>query len=478
MFTSTPEKKPDPKKMFPQFFPKAQYKAKFFAKNALKINWTENPFSFASFANAAQMEQFAPFLIPIDISEEMALLNATSDSSLEVTLPILGLLDITAAKQNLDFLQQMPTVMAINSADGKDPYPEFILATDLIGNRYEIIINSQGDLEFPKEGTGLFTLLSSITFIYSAQQIQQGAHGKLYLLPPLESVEPFKIHLNVSHINQSLHKEVNSVKTIEIEFAKEIHSHIDANAQSKLIDNHGHCDIEVHLNAWPKGPFSLYVQLSSIPEAVFELNRSRADLNQHWLEHPIHENVFIKHYGLQEKTFRKIIQLMYTQVDVLKDILNGDKFGIYYQQGYNEFLLRPLALSLFYRRLVKDLMHHRLPGHFLFIRLSPNRFINLNLSDISCDLHDSVVFAQIQTECKEDHFESLYDLFLTPHHSNRCERLGVKAENIEAKTPPKVTIQFISQAQTLKTAQMDGKDEIQQFHTPNQENSATPKHKG
>lgn len=149
---------------------------------------------FASLATQADFERFKEHLIAINIHDEIMALK--DNAQLEVTVPVTGLLDLEPNSQFQKMAVSFPTVIAINGLGaGTYPQADHVMATDIVGNRYEILVDEKGRITLPEEGTGLFTLISHLTFIYSDAQITRGAglsllstkdchKNTLYLLPP------------------------------------------------------------------------------------------------------------------------------------------------------------------------------------------------------------------------------------------------------------------------------------------------------
>ena len=134
---------------------------------------------FAALANSQEFEAIKENLIEIDIESALNFLN--EESHLEVTVPMIGMCDLLggdAVWENL--AQPFATVMAINgygaqldaSASNHFPRADYVLATDILGNQYEVVVGPQGQIELPEDGLGLFSILSDLTFMFSYEQVK------------------------------------------------------------------------------------------------------------------------------------------------------------------------------------------------------------------------------------------------------------------------------------------------------------------
>ncbi len=377
---------------------------------------------FASLMQKENLEGLQPYLIEIDISEEISLLKA--EYSLEITVPVLGMTDLLGFTQNA---QQFACPVAINGFGAKSatdtfnnfPHPDFVLITDIAGNQYEVVVTPDGKIELPSDGTGLFSIVSSITYIYSERQIKFGAglenlqseaiaENKLFLLPPINSFETFTSQICITHIDNDHKRKVDTIRKVEIKYPTMT---LD-DYQPKVITNRissGDTDLlSVGISWQTKSTFNHPLTACVTVESIHDT--SVADANG-WLQHPIDPNMYTKHIGLSENTLNFLIRRVYSEYDLMKDYLKGDTFSLSHQNGYNNFLLMPEVFGRFYDFLIHDLIHHKLPADFLFARVPTERLRALETSDIPVDFHDSIVLSRLQANLAEDNFQDFKKLF-------------------------------------------------------------------
>jgi hypothetical protein len=140
-----------------------------------------------------------------------------------------------------------------------------------------------------------------------------------------------------------------------------------------------------------------------------------------WMQHPVHSNIFTKHFGLSDHALNLLIKDIYSEYDLMKDFLKGDSFSLSHQNGYNNFLLIPEAIGNFYDKLNYDIAHHKIPGSFVFDRIPEERLIDNDFSHLPVDFHDSVVLSQIHSDLLEHQFINLKKLFLSESNTNPNE---------------------------------------------------------
>jgi hypothetical protein len=420
--------------------------------------------SFAALATSDTFDQLKSQTIAIDISDEIA--NMNDESALEITVPVLGITDLLGQSMWSETIAQFPRILGINgyaakSSDIEDnnfPRPEFVLITDIAGNQYEAVVNPDGTTDLPQDGTGLFSIPSRITFIFSAAQVKHGSglqklpaqamHAqKMYLLPPEESNEPFELHVCVTHIDKRNGRKVDSIRSVEINYRDFSFENIHFEPQVKRESTES---VEMNLGIIllsafiARQPFTAAVAFEAKPGVEYSFHHpSHHDAHQHgWMQHPIFPNTFTKHFGLSEATLSEMVKELYSEQDFMNGHLAGDHFGLSYQQGYNNFLLRPEALGHFYDLMVHDLVAQKIPGEFLFDRIAPEILAEIDLAHLSANFHDSIVLSQLQTEQTGHHWNSFHQLFLSDKGTpmDRGEHFSVYALGLDHGLP-KVTVE-------------------------------------
>ncbi|HRE30581.1 MAG TPA: hypothetical protein PLD88_01275, partial [Candidatus Berkiella sp.] len=347
--------------------------------------WCEHSLSYDLFENTLArlatkdiLPQLKPHWIEIPLDEEFALLD--DDHVLEVSVPVLNLCDLLP---NAFFSGPalVAKVIGFNGYVAKGhhrlienfPIAEFVLVTDIVGNQYEILLNKDGKIELPKEGEGLFSIPSQITYIFSANQVKQGlgledcqAQGieknKLYLLAPAHTNQNFGMHVSISHL--SLNKRVvDTIRKVEVDYQElkllPQQATTKTDQFNEKLSNILTVEIDLSFDKlidYPI-PYALNVVLQMEKEdSPYSLKHPTSpeltSSNHGWMQHPIIPSVFTKYFGLSVATLNALARKTYTRYDLMNDYLQGDRFGFSEQRGYNNFLLRTDAFERFYTMLI------------------------------------------------------------------------------------------------------------------------------
>jgi hypothetical protein len=274
-------------------------------------------------------------------------------------------------------------------------------------------------------------------------------------LPPVELTSKFSPKICVTHLNQRYQRRVDSIRTIEVECRDFSLDDIEKNVQISSVDKNIRLDINLkYLNPYASyQPFTASVSLEKLEGVQFELLKTNG-----WMPHPIVSNVYTKHFGLSENSLLNVVQEVYSNFDFMKDFLTGEKFTLSQKNGYNNFLLRPQALGNFYDLLCQDIINHRINSDFLLDRVSQDLLIEVDLSKIPSDLHDSFVLSQIQTEFEECNPNGLQRL-MTP--KDISDNFVLHAQGLGRL--PKVEINLINQESLNKHYSQQGNFE-DNFH--------------
>lgn len=359
-----------------------------------------NNVKFAQLMGAEQLKNILPDLVAINIQEELNLLE--QNDYLEVTFPIVGIADLLP--NQLASQGVMGQVFAINGfAGGQSPLPEHIVAIDIVGNKYEILLDPNGAVTLPEEGSGLFSLLSAVTLMYSKKQLLDGhglenvsqhgvEPGALYLLPPQELIGPYDAKICVSHLNENNQRIVSSLRDIHFtpegvnDQSGELSVHVspfeDSFQSSFLLEVNGNIDHKLL-----RAPMSLNVSIANIQNAGYALDQDGFDQSG-WQQNTEYNNVFSKEIGLHVDTLSHLLGQSYTLIDMQKDFLGGDNFGLSQQNGYNDFVLQPEGLIFFHEKFVEGLVFGQVPASEFFDRVEPEHFNGIDFSSIATDEHD------------------------------------------------------------------------------------------
>lgn len=173
---------------------------------------------FSQLADATEFKALKDQLIEIDISDELAILSQSQyDSMLEISVPVFGVVDLF----NSGVFSSAQSFASVIKLEGFAQKADFVLVTDIVRNTYEILVGPHGEIALPKEGTGLFSIPSKITFMYNYNK--NDVSSKLYLLPPPEMSSNFECHICVSHINEKMQRRVDSIRAIKVRYSAMSH---------------------------------------------------------------------------------------------------------------------------------------------------------------------------------------------------------------------------------------------------------------
>ncbi|MGE3317710.1 MAG: hypothetical protein AB7I18_00270 [Candidatus Berkiella sp.] len=393
--------------------------------------------SFAWLATKDILPVLAPHWVEVPIEEEIALLD--EDHVLEVSVPVLNLSDLLP---NTLFSASplAAKIVGFNGYAAKGnhrlidnfPLADFCKVTDIAGNQYEVVINKEGKIELPEEGVGLFSIPAVLTFIFSERQVKRGQgledcqsqgleKNKLYLFPPSHTSQNFTMHICVSHLDKNHKRIVDTVRKVSIEFQETMVNHKQATTKINRLHEKSPnlMSVEIDLSFdrlidFPF-PYALNVTLDQRDKAKYSLVDSKMsdlpEVTRGWMQHPVFPFVFTKYFGLSARTLTTIAKKVYTQQDLIRDYLQGDRLGFSRQRGYNDFLLRTESLSRLYTLLIDELVYQRLTKEFLLERATADRLMTLDFNQISVDFHDSVVLNQLHAEILEGQFYHFYELF-------------------------------------------------------------------
>lgn len=370
--------------------------------------------SEAKFAQLADSQEFASLkdgLVEIDISAVLE--NLDADSYFEVTLPITGMTDFLAQEGLTGQMpQQFPTVMAINgfgaaTGEGAFPKPYFIMVKDLVGNEYEVLVDEQGQIEVPEQGAGLFSILQSMTFIYSAAQIQEGTgfeniessgakSGMLYLLPPPGLEAGFTPKVAVSTLDDTLQRQVELEMKVPIEaFLPEPNLNMSTKVESASDKmNLFHLELQGELPL--KKPLKLQLSLETGDDHTFEIGDGSTGLWQQVapgnFEVPLALSPFAKFAVVRE---------LLSEFDFTKSLLQGEDWGIAKTNGFNDFGLRPDGIGPYYDLMVDAVVQGKAGAEFLLAHVPESHFEQADFSAISFGQEDSALIGELMTAFSE-----------------------------------------------------------------------------
>lgn len=399
--------------------------------------------AFTALADEESFKALQTALLEIEISQEINLLN--EEHFLEITVPVLDFTDLF----NQSFIQPAQKFACVVGVNGygakslKDPEnfsrPDYLLVTDILGNQFEILVQPDGKIELPQEGMGRFSLIRAITYVYSEAQIRQGrglqnltqCHVKenaLYLLPPVDTIENFSVQICITTLNQG-QRRVESIRTVNVAFKDNYFLNNEVSAK-KVNEDPSLLYIETAVSVTK--PCLATMTLDS-PEMNYQESETFLPTLNGWMQHPIYPTVYSKRFGLSEKTLIHLFRQLYSQYDVMKDYLQGDTFGLSQINAYNNFLLRPESLEVFYDLLIHHVVRYK-NGNFIWDRLPAERFTEVDLVNLPVDFHDSIVLAQLQDEIAENKLEHFKNLFTGYRHLQQ-EQFFLKVQANSSEIP-------------------------------------------
>lgn len=340
---------------------------------------------------------------PVDLSDEKRLLQ--TNGYLEVTVPVQGLFDLF---ENSEFTKEVaPFARSFLIKDEVVQNPEHIMVTDIAGNQYEILLE-EGKIVLPKEGVGLFSFISHVTFIYSFDQVD-----KLYMLAPAQTKSDFHFHISVSHLNANNSRRVKAIRQFTIQY-QDLHiAHDQKMVKAEPLGDEYPGLYQIKMGILLLAPFLVNKQLIATIR-LQENGQTKEDPFLHgWQVRQDESPILTKRFGLSAKTLTRLVKMLYTPLDLLTEYLSGGTLMLSQNNGYNNFLLRKEVLGTFYKRLVDDLINQKLPGKFLFERVSLRQLESIDLTAFSLDEHDSIVMSHLLTEVRNHRFKYFKDLFLT-----------------------------------------------------------------
>lgn len=407
--------------------------------------------NFAKLGDKQLVENMLPELIKIPIHQELGIM--TSEHQLEISVPMLGFTDLLKndVLHIADLQFAAPVFINGFGAGNSVAHPDFILATDIMGNQFEILVSGDGLIEIPAEGLGLFSVLSYLTFIYSEWQIKQGKGledlsaegiepGYLYLLPPIAE-KTFIPKIALTHLDENNMRKVDTLHSVEVEM-KAPHNQIDLSSDVHALDDR-HDTFEILMNIKnhdvSSSPFSVKFTLMNADDTHFSLhspsNPFHGLSSQGWQQSIVEDNTFVKHFGLNDETKTVIFRNVYSELDFTKDFLLGDNFGLSTAKNYNNFMIHPEGLGKIYDLVTDGVVHNHISSDFLWDRVSDSTLADLDLQHIPLAFHDSVILSDILSDSQIDTAQAIKQFF--GDHSDQAisESLSVYASKAQAALP-------------------------------------------
>jgi hypothetical protein len=303
--------------------------------------------------------------------EQLSQLQAQGhDGYLNITLPMVGVTDYLSTDSSTSAQHAFGSVLGLNHfvADSGQPHfsrPDFIVAKDIIGNQYEILLDNHGKVMVPEDGTGKFSLLSEVKLMYSLDQVLEGrglesnnSSGNLYLLPPPGFQGKYSPVISVSQTQDDFsEKELTSRKT---------------------------------------------------PILLQDINSD-------------------PHSGFSETGLQNLSKYLFTEYDFTKAILSGDEMGVKHANGLNDFGLSPEAIGVYYDLWLSSVVNHQISADNLFTRINPDDLLGIqNLDELGLSAAEQLSLQTVLNKAKLGDFSGLHDLYQPDfkHADNVYQNLG------------------------------------------------------
>lgn len=416
---------------------------------------------FACLADKDFLSKNLSELVKIEFTEELN--HLSEDHQIEIIMPVLGLTDLLNNDQiHVSDLMFSPPV-AINGfgsvQDADAPaHPDYILATDIMGNQYEVLVNEQGVVELPQEGTGLFSMLSYLTFIYSEWQVKKGVGfenltdigiepGYIYLLPPMITKD-FTTKLAVTHLDDYNHRVVDTLRSIDVSMKSSvIDSQVDVSIEEKDdLENAYEITASVNEFSSVQTPQLLKLSLDTTEHSEFSLTSPNNPLQissfQGWQQNSMLPNTFIKQLGINQDTKTKIIRDIYSEADFTKDYVSGDHFGLSEQNGFNNFMLFPEAIGSLYDFVTDGIVNHQITGNFIWDRVSQDTILALDLQHVPVSFYDSVILSDTLSHQDNQSVETIKSWFDNAPPEGLHEQLTIFS-NKSLSALPEVSFELV-----------------------------------
>ncbi len=446
-----------------------------------KINQTK----FASLSDAQDFEQLKHNFIEIDIEPLMEQLGDAS--YFEVTVPMTGMTDFLSTDPSLLAMpQQFPTIMAINGfgasskpGDMHYPKPYFLLAKDLVGNEYELLVDEQGHVEIPEQGLGLFSMLQSLTFIYSFEQVTQGKGlvsleefgaqaGKIYLLPPPDLESGFLTRLGVSHLDDYLRREVDYEMKVPVEsYLPQEAAPMKTQLNGLESDGVTTLELDVQAHAVRLKPFEkLQVELEEISQVEYKGFSSEQEGGASFLGwSQVGANIFEKAVGLSDLAKLAVVRNLISEFDFTKSLLEGHNWGIENTNGFNDFGLRGEAIGVYYDLVVDAVVQSKVPGEYWLQHVPDSHFSEFDLSYVSLDSSDQIMIDELTHAFEDQDFSTFQSLF-PGQEANLSHGLSILMYG-DSDHLPDVQVRLVSSDQTSGLI-----DDVSSLYIPNAEHMA------
>lgn len=338
---------------------------------------------------------------------------------LNITLPMVGVTDYLSSESGSSASHAFGSVLGLNqfSADGSQPHlsrPDFIVAKDIVGNQYEILLDTNGKVMVPEDGIGKFSLLSEVKLMYGLDQVLEGRglassteSGNLYLLPPPGFHGKYTPTLSVSQTQDDFSEKNISERKLPILLQ-------EANAESGVH--------KIEINAHDLG--------------IDPLSNKFSDLG--W-QHGAQPGILEKNFGLSETGLHNLSKYLFTELDFTKAIISGDHFGLKQVNGLNDFALSPEATGVYYDLWLNGVATHQINADSFLSRVNPQELLNIqNLDDLGLSPAEQLSMQAILTQAKLGDFSGLQHLYepsfnqIDNLHQHVAAELGVESVDSHA----------------------------------------------
>lgn len=330
-------------------------------------------FNQEGFVNLAQQNVLSDLIeqgkaIRISLDPEIEQLTQLQDQGhegyLSVHLPMVGIADYLNTENSSSAAPVFGSVLGLNqfTSDSQEPYlsrPDFIVAKDIVGNEYEILVEPNGKVVIPEEGMGKFSILSEIKLMYGLDQVLEG-RGLLdtHAAPFTTGAEPNSLYLLPPPGFQGKYVPIISVSQTQEDFSeKELSSR--------------------------KIPILLQNMTEESGQAI-----------------------------VSESSLHQISKYLFTEYDFTKAILAGDEFGVTHEKGLNNFGVSPEAIGVYYDLWLNGVVHHQISAENFLSRVDPQELLAIqDFAELGLSPAEQLNMQTFLTQIKQGDFSGLQHLY-------------------------------------------------------------------
>lgn len=308
--------------------------------------------------------------IRLDITDVLQQMREHPQAELVIRVPTLGFTDPAF---DYDIRPWFATPFSLNGfgSTSEAPFasrPHQILAKDLLGHEYPLLINEKGMLDYQQIASILgsakvYTTLDAISFVYTKAQLVDGAdldklpfhqlqQGAIWFRPPVVGAEAFSIEMELKEGDELLYSsELKVVPQSEGDF---VHvNQLDLSYES--MDQGGKIALNFDGQVTPRFAPEQYTIITEIPKlgdvklflaSPFQ-QLSESASGTHW--------VVTDYNGLSQSALKQLVEILIPEQG-LKQMFQTDT----HLSGFNDFS-SPVAFTALYQKVIQSVINTSLP---------------------------------------------------------------------------------------------------------------------